>query len=128
MFALMLFRLPVLWLLKLLVVTISSQHLQRLCPQGMFPVLVGGPGVSSLDRTSRSLRFLGRLNATSGGLGMACLSLAEVWRIGRCFLVIFARLDRVGWYVTTSGVLSSGGFGGRGCRVSCRGMLAALWI
>ena len=51
-------------------------------------MLVGGAGVSSFARTSRSLRFFGSLNATSGGLGIACLSLAEVWKTGRCFSVI----------------------------------------
>ena len=41
--------------------------------------------------TSGSLRFFGCLNATSGGLGTACFSLEEVWRIGRYFLTILAR-------------------------------------
>ena len=60
-------------------------------------MLVGGAGVSSFAQTSRSLRFFGRLYATSGGLGIACLSIAEVWRTGRCFFVILARLNRLGW-------------------------------
>ena len=57
-------------------VTISVQQLQRACPQMMLPVLVGGAGVFSFGRTSRSLRFFSRLNATTGGfLG----GLASVW-------------------------------------------------
>ena len=60
-------------------------------------MLVSGASVSSFARTSRSLRFFGRLNATSGGLGISCLILAEVWNTGRCLFVILARLDRLGW-------------------------------
>ena len=78
-------------------VTTSWQHLQRLCPQVVFPVLVGGAGVVSFARTSRSLRFFGHLKATNGGLGRACFSLEEEWKIGRCFLAILARLVRLGW-------------------------------
>ena len=55
-----------------------------------------GAGVFSFAWTSRSLRFSGRLNATSGGLGRACFSLEEVWRIGRCFFTILARVVRLG--------------------------------
>ena len=39
-----------------------------------------------------SLIFLGRLKATIGGSGMAFFNLLDVWRIGRCFLVILDRL------------------------------------
>ena len=92
----MLYCLPVLLLLKLLHDTISVQHLQRLVLHGVLPVLVGGAGLVSLARTSRSLRFFGRLNAIRGGLGMALRSLWEVCRIGKCFLAILARLAREG--------------------------------
>ena len=56
----------------------------------------GWAGVFSFARTSRSLRFFGHLNATSGGLGRACFSLEKVWRIGRCFFTILARVVRLG--------------------------------
>ena len=39
-----------------------------------------------------SLIFLGRLKATIDGSGMAFFNLLDVWRIGRCFLVILDRL------------------------------------
>ena len=91
-------------------------------------MLVEGAGVDTLVRMSRFFRLRGRLNDTRGGLGMAFSSLRDVWRIGRCFLTIFGRLERQGWNVTTKGVLCSGCFGGWGCKVSVRGVLAAFWI
>ena len=41
----------------------------------VFPVLVDEAGVWRLALTSKSLRFGSLLNTTSGGSGMACLSL-----------------------------------------------------
>ncbi len=54
---LMLYSLPVLMLLKLLHVqtSISVQHLHRLLLHGVLQLLVGGAGVVTLARTSRSL-------------------------------------------------------------------------
>ena len=104
---LMLYCRPVLLLLKVLQVVISAQHLQRLLA---LPVLVGGGEVSTLQRTSMSFKLRGRLNAIRGGLGIALWSLREVWSIGRCFLVIFTKFTREGWYVTTRGILFSGGW------------------
>ncbi len=111
---LMLCCLPVLLLLKLLHVSISAEHLQRLLLHGALPVLVGGAGVVTLARTSRSLRLRGRLNATRGGLGIASRSLWEVLRIDRYFLVILARLASEGWNVATRSVLFRGCFCGWG--------------
>ncbi len=63
---LMLYCLPVLLLLKLLHVSISAQHLQRLLLHGALPVLVGGASVDSFWRKSVvSFRYEGTL-ATSG--------------------------------------------------------------
>ena len=44
--------------------------------------------ISHISRCGWSLRFGGLLNATSGGLRMACLSLSEVWRIDKHLFVI----------------------------------------
>ena len=44
-----------------------------------------------------SLRFLGRQNATMGGLGMAPLSLSEICKIGR-YLGCVAEAGIVGYY------------------------------
>ena len=61
----MLYLLPVMWLMKVLEVDISLQHLHHLLPQGALPVLVGGAGVDRLALTSRSLRLLSLLKATN---------------------------------------------------------------
>ena len=87
---------------------------------------VGGAGGFSFARTSKSLIFLGRLKATIGGSGMAFFNLLDVWRIGRCFLVILDRLLSPGWYVTTSGIRLVGCLCVWGLRASVRGSLDAL--
>ena len=123
---LILYCCPVLLLLKLLQVVISAQHLQRLLLQAALPVLVGGGEVSTLAWTSMSLKLRGRLNDIRGGLGIALWSFWEVCSIGRCFLVIFAKFTREGWYVTTRGILLSGGWCWRDCKAFSRGTLVAL--
>ena len=92
----MLYFLPVLLLEKVLQIASSMQHLQHLLLHGVLPVLVGGVGVVTLARTSRSLRLWGCLKATIGGLGMAFWSLWEVCKIGKCFCSILVRLVREG--------------------------------
>ena len=96
----MLYFLSVTKLLKVLPLTIKGQVLHCLLLHAVFPTLVGGAGVRRFALTSKSFRFGGLLNATSGGLGMACLSLSEVWRIDKCLLVIPLSLVRLGWYST----------------------------
>ena len=113
-------------LLNILQVVISVQHLQRQLLQGALPVLVGGDEVSALARTSRSFRLRGHLNATKGGLGIALWSLLEVCSIGRCFLVIFIKFAREGWYVTTRGILFRGGLCWWDCKAFSRGTLVAV--
>ena len=70
----------------------------------MLPSGVGGAPFFNSARTSRSFKFLGRRKAIKGGSGMACLSLSERCRIGRCFLQSLFSLVRIGWYVITRGI------------------------
>ena len=96
----------------------EGQVLHCLLLHAVFPALVGGTGVWRVALTSKSLRFGVLLKATNGGLGMARLSLSEVWRIDRCFLAIPPSLVRPGWYVVTRGIWSIGPPHGWGCSVS----------
>ena len=52
---------------------------------------------SSIPRGPADLyKFLGRRQAIKGGSGMACCSLSERCRIGRCFLQSLFGLVRIG--------------------------------
>ena len=73
------------------------QILHLLFLHGIFPGWVGGATFLSSTQTSMSLRFLGRRNATMGGLGMAFLSLSEICKIGR-YLGCVAEAGMVGYY------------------------------
>ena len=83
----MLYVLPVLLLEKLLQVTISAQHVQRLQLQGELPVPGGWAGVVILVQTKRSLKFRGHLEVTRGGVGRAFWSFCNVCKMGNVSLL-----------------------------------------
>ena len=53
-----------------------------------------------------------------GSSGMACFRQLEAWRIGNFSIVRAVRCGRLGWYDTTSGVLSFVAFFAGGLRAS----------
>ena len=72
---------------------------------------------SSIPRGPADLyKFLGRRKAIKGGSGMACCSLSERCRIGRCFLQSLFGLVRIGWYMITRGIRLVLALCGRGCK------------
>ena len=94
----------------------------------MLPGGVGGAVLFNSARTSRSFKFLGQRKAIKGGSGMACCSLSERCRIGRCFLHNLLSLLRVGWYVITRGISLVLGLCGWGCKDSVRDVREAVCL